>query len=90
MKQILAAACSRNVWRGRVAGSVEDTGRLWGIKDRILKRVIFLYAFAKSGKANISAKEEAALSLVAEAFFSATDSQINRLLAEGSIWEVQQ
>jgi hypothetical protein len=52
-------------------------------------RIIFLYAFAKSEKANISGKEEAALSLVAEAFISATDKQVDQLLSEGSIWEVQ-
>ena len=50
---------------------------------------IFLYAFAKKAKANISSKEEAALSLAAEAFISADDRKINRLLAEGSIGEVQ-
>ena len=53
------------------------------------ERIIFLYAFAKSEKANISSKEEAALSLVAEAFISATNEQVNQLLSEGSIWEVQ-
>ena len=53
------------------------------------ERIIFLYAFAKSEKANISGKEEAALSLVAEAFISATNEQVNQLLSEGSIWEVQ-
>jgi hypothetical protein len=52
-------------------------------------RIIFLYAFAKSEKANISGKEEAALSLVAEAFVTATDKQVIQLLSEGSIWEVQ-
>lgn len=53
------------------------------------ERIIFLYAFAKSDKANMSAKEEAALSLVAEALVSATDKQIRELLAAGSIWEVK-
>ena len=48
-------------------------------------RIIFLYAFAKSEKANISGKEEAALSLVAEAFVSATDKQVDQLLSEGSM-----
>jgi hypothetical protein len=52
------------------------------------ERVIFLYAFAKNQKANISEKEEAALSLIAEAFISATDKQVEKLLSEGSIWEV--
>jgi hypothetical protein len=48
-----------------------------------------LYAFAKSDKANLSAKEEAALSLVAEAFVSTAETQVQELLATGSIWEVK-
>jgi len=51
-------------------------------------RIIFLYAFAKSDKANISAQEEAALSLVAESFVATTEKQLQELLATGSIWEV--
>lgn len=50
---------------------------------------IFLYAFAKNVRANISDKEKEALSLVAEAFISATDEQVASLLKEGSIVEVQ-
>ena len=53
------------------------------------ERIIFLYAFGKSEKANISEREEAALSLVAEAFIFATDKQVNELLSKGSIWEVK-
>lgn len=60
-----------------------------GYKRPNADRIIFLYAFAKSDKANISAKEEAALSLVAEAFVSTTDKQVHELLATGSIWEVK-
>lgn len=52
------------------------------------ERIIFLYAFSKNEKANISAQEEAALSLAAESFVSAADKQIQELLATGSIWEV--
>ena len=59
-----------------------------GYKQPNVERIIFLYAFAKSDKANISTTEEAALSLSAESFVSTTDSQIQRLLAAGSIWEV--
>lgn len=62
---------------------------LVGYKRANSERIIFLYAFAKSDKANISDKEEAALSLSAESFLSATDSQVNELLTDGSIWEVQ-
>lgn len=53
------------------------------------ERLIFLYAFAKSDKANISAKEEAALNLVAESFVSTTEKQVQELLTAGSIWEVK-
>jgi hypothetical protein len=67
---------------------VGDTA-LFGYKRPNSERIIFLYAFAKSEKANISGKEEAALSLVAESFVSATDSQLKELLLEGSIWEVE-
>ena len=52
-------------------------------------RLIFLYAFSKKAKANISSKEEAALSLNAEAFLAATDQQVSALLANGAIWEVK-
>jgi hypothetical protein len=52
-------------------------------------RIIFLYAFAKNAKANMSAKEEAALSLVAESFVSATDKQVQTLLTLKTIKEVQ-
>ena len=54
-----------------------------------VERIVFLYAFAKNVKANISDKEKEALSLVAEAFISATDEQVASLLKEGSIVEVQ-
>lgn len=36
-------------------------------------RIIFLYAFAKNTRSNISVKEQEALSLVAESFISTTD-----------------
>ena len=62
---------------------------LVGYKKANSERLIFLYAFAKSNKANISDKEEAALSLAAESFLSASDRQVNELLTNGSIWEVQ-
>ena len=54
-----------------------------------MQRIVFLYAFAKNARANISDKEVEALSLVAEAFVSATDAQVSLLLKEGSIVEVE-
>ena len=62
---------------------------LIGYKKPNSDRIVFLYAFAKNARANISDKEKEALSLVAEAFVSATDSQVSLLLKEGSIVEVQ-
>jgi len=62
---------------------------LVGYKSPNAQRIIFLYAFAKNDKANISYKEEAALSLVAESFISSTDEHVSTLLATNLIWEVQ-
>jgi hypothetical protein len=61
---------------------------LIGYKKPNVERIVFLYAFAKSARANISDKEQEALSLVAEAFVAATDEQVGLLLQEGSIVEV--
>ena len=60
-----------------------------GYKQACSNRLIFLYAFPKSAKANITAKEEAALSLAAEAFLAATEEQVAALLVDGAIWEIQ-
>lgn len=60
-----------------------------GYKKPNSERIVFLYAFAKSDRANLSDKEEAALSLAADSFLAATDRHVNELLANGSIWEVQ-
>jgi hypothetical protein len=60
-----------------------------GYKRPNSERVIFLYAFAKNVKANISEKEREALSLVAEYFISATDAQVGLLVKEGSVQEVE-
>ncbi len=62
---------------------------LIGYKKPNKERVIYLYAFAKNKKANISDKEKEALRLVAETFVSATDAQVSFLMRDGSIVEVQ-
>ena len=62
---------------------------LIGYKKPHAERIIFLYAFPKNAKASIGDKEKEALSLVAEAFFAATDAQVGLLLKAGSIMEVQ-
>jgi len=62
---------------------------LLGYKKPNADRIVFLYAFAKNARANISDKEKEALNLVAEAFVSTIDAQVSLLLKEGSILEVQ-
>ncbi len=62
---------------------------LVGYKKPNSNRIVFLYAFAKNIRANISDKEKEALSLVTEAFVSTSDEQVNLLLNAGSILEVQ-
>lgn len=52
-------------------------------------RVVFLYAFAKNQRSNISDKETAALKLVSKGLMAATEKQLKTLIKEGSIWEVQ-
>lgn len=59
-----------------------------GYRKANADRVVFLYAFAKNAKGNISDREEAALSLAVESFANTTDSQISRMLLEGLIREV--
>jgi hypothetical protein len=73
------------------AGTGESGGyrTIVGYKRPNTERIIFLYAFGKNERANISHKEEAALSITAEAFISATDKQVSELLEKGSVWEVK-
>ena len=51
-------------------------------------RVVFLYAFAKNEKSNISNKEKTALQLTAKDFLSATDKQLQALLSTMKYREV--
>ncbi|MFW5837852.1 MAG: type II toxin-antitoxin system RelE/ParE family toxin [Desulfovibrionaceae bacterium] len=62
---------------------------LVGYKAPNAERIIFLYAFAKSQRANISKKEKEALILVCHSFFAATDDQIGELLGLGKLREVK-
>ncbi len=93
MTPIFAADDSGCLFKKRLArkGSGKRGGYrvILGYKKPNSERIIFLYAFAKSDRANLSVKEEAALSLAAESFLSATDRQINELLTNDLIWEVQ-
>ena len=59
-----------------------------GYRKANSNRLIFLYAFPKNAKTNISSKEEAALSISAEGFLAATDQQVSALMTKGTVLEV--
>ncbi|MEO5347647.1 MAG: type II toxin-antitoxin system RelE/ParE family toxin [Magnetococcus sp. YQC-9] len=88
MKLTLGATCSKNGWRRAGGGKSGGYRTIVGYRRADSRRIIFLYAFPKNAKANITDKEEAVLSLSAEGFLAATDRQISELLADNAIFEV--
>lgn len=60
-----------------------------GFRKEKLDRVIFLHGFPKSRKANVSGKEQAALSIVAKSFIEATDRQVDALKVNGQVLELE-
>jgi len=62
---------------------------LVGYKKPNVERLIFLYAFAKNERANISDKDKTALRLVAESFVSSTEKMLNELMNKQSIREIK-
>ena len=62
---------------------------LVGYKNPNIERLIFLYAFAKNQRANISDKDKAALRLVAESFAKTTENMLDELKHQKSIREIK-
>lgn len=60
-----------------------------GYRKQNNERIIFLYAFAKNQRANISDKEKMTLRLIAKNFVAFTEEHLQELLKIGSIWEVK-
>jgi hypothetical protein len=81
-------ACSRNESLGYAQANVPATALLPSYRQSDGSRVVFLYAFAKNDKANISNKEKTALQLTAKDFLSATDKQLQALLSTKKYREV--
>ena len=73
------------------AGSGKSGGYrvLVGYKKPNVERLIFLYAFAKNERANISDKDKTVLRLVAESFVSSTEKMLDELINQQSIWEIK-
>ena len=61
---------------------------LVGFRKQGCSRVVFLYAFGKNQRTNITANEKKALQLVAKAFMDCTDKQLEELLANNDYSEV--
>ena len=81
-------ACSRNESLGKAEVNVQVAVLFVGYRQSDGSRVVFLYAFAKNDKANISNKEKIALQLTAKDFLSATDKQLQALLSTKKYREV--
>jgi hypothetical protein len=60
-----------------------------GFRKSDSKRIFFLYGFPKNARANITARERAALSANATALIEASDEQIEALKAKGTMVEME-
>lgn len=60
-----------------------------GFRKSDSSRIFFLYGFPKNARANITARERAALSANASALIGASDEQIEALKAKGTIVEME-
>lgn len=52
-------------------------------------RIVFIFAFAKNKRANITDKEKIALRLVSRSFLDATEKQLQALLKKKTIFECE-
>jgi hypothetical protein len=87
---LIDADLGGGVIKQRVARSGQ--GRSGGYRTLILyrqaHRAFFVYGFAKSDQANISAAEEAAFKKAAHHVLNLTDEQIATLIRNKQFWEV--
>lgn len=87
---LIDADLGGGVIKQRVARSGQ--GRSGGYRTLILyrqaHRAFFVYGFAKSDQANISAAEEAAFKQAAHHVLNLTDEQIATLIRNKQFWEV--
>ena len=62
---------------------------LIGYRKQECNRIVFLYAFGKNQRANITAREKKALQLVTKAFMDCTDVQLGQLLSRKEYLEIR-
>lgn len=78
------------VYKKRIAfGNKGKSGGYRTIVGAVIgNKYFFLYAFAKSSRANISSKEQLALKELAEEFLEFSQDELNQLVKNGELIEV--
>ncbi|KUM54190.1 type II toxin-antitoxin system RelE/ParE family toxin [Rheinheimera sp. EpRS3] len=79
-----------NVYKKRIAsGNKGKSGGYRTIVGTVIgSKYFFLYAFAKSDRANINSKEKLALKELAKEFLALSADELNQLVKEGELVEV--
>ncbi|MEH8017574.1 type II toxin-antitoxin system RelE/ParE family toxin [Rheinheimera muenzenbergensis] len=79
-----------NVYKKRIAsGNKGKSGGYRTIVGAVIgNRYFFLYAFAKSDRANINAKEKLALKELAKEFLAFSEDELNQLVEDGELIKV--
>lgn len=71
------------------AGKSGGYRTILGFRKGNANRIFFLYGFPKNKRATITAREQAALSVVAASLVETTDRQIADLIERGAIFELE-
>ncbi|WP_246109333.1 type II toxin-antitoxin system RelE/ParE family toxin [Reinekea thalattae] len=79
-----------NVYKKRIAsGTKGKSGGFRTIIGAVIgDKYFFLYAFAKSDRANINAKEKLALKELAKEFLAFSQDELNQLIEDGELIKV--
>ncbi|MBE0351310.1 type II toxin-antitoxin system RelE/ParE family toxin [Pseudoalteromonas lipolytica] len=79
-----------NVYKKRIAsGNKGKSGGFRTIVGAVIgDKYFFLYAFAKSDKANINSKEKLALKELAKEFLEFSQDELNQLIEDGELIKV--
>lgn len=87
---LIDADLGEGLYKQRVAkpGQGRSRGYRTILACRVGERCVFMYGFAKSGKANLNATEIAAYRRLTAAYLAATDDQIRELVEDGELEEI--
>jgi hypothetical protein len=86
---LIDADLGGGVYKKRVATAKgKSSGGRTLIAYRFADKAFFVYGFAKNAKANITATELKALRILANDLLNYSDTEINRLLDAGALFEI--